>query len=346
MDMTEFVIRDLGLVQYYKQSDDDLVARFKTRKEAEDKWRVSEQYLVFAEIKNEYAPEDIFDWYCAFRDDNRSLSAIAVPAFQKLQLLIGRHLERAKLYDLAIEVYKDAVVSPARERRVRCMAKARYFEEARALCEEMIQMPQNADELYFAEYFLPTLSGKKNKKHTTLWLKVADEISIPSMYRHQVELGSLEYFIERGYSGSFSENFSWRALFGLWFWDILFDPSLVAFHHPFQRRPSDLYLPDFYDKRKQQVEERLHAYASSDEALAFLWQNFEAYQGTANPFVVWDMEIWGMVRILVHRVPIEALRSILRIMAENLVENSRGMPDLLIWTEGVNARVLRVRFEA
>src|SRR5690606_1796642 len=101
----------------------------------------------------------------------------------------------------------------------------------------------------------------------------------------------------------------------------------------FQRRPSDLYLPDFYDKRKQQVEERLHAYASSDEALAFLWQNFEAYQGTANPFVVWDMEIWGMVRILVHRVPIEALRSILRIMAENLVENSRGMPDLLIWTE-------------
>lgn len=375
MDMTEFVIRDLGYVQYYKQSEDDLVARFHTRKEAEDKWRVSEQYLVFAEIKNEYAPEDLFDWYCAFRDDNRSLSAVAVPAFQKLQLLIGRHLERSKLFDLAIAVFRDAAVAPARERRVRCMAKARYFEEARVLCEEMILGPQNADELYFAEYFLPTLSGKKNKKHTTVWLQVADEITISSIYRHQVELGSLEYFIDRGYSGAFSENFSWRALFGLWLWDILFDPALVAFHHPFQRRPSDLYLPDFYEKRKEQVEERLRAWDDADALLAFLWEHFETYQGTANPFVVWDMEIWSMVRVLVQKIPLAALRVIVRTMAENLVENSRGMPDLLIWTEdtyelieikspndalshqqlfwlktfealGVHARVLRVRFEA
>lgn len=374
MDMTEFVIRDLGLVQYYKQSDDDLVARFKTRKEAEDKWRVSEQYLVFAEIKQAYTPEDLFDWYCSFRDDNRQLSAVAVPAFQKLQLLIGRHLERSKLFDLAIHVYRDVEVSPARERRVRCMAKARYFEEARVLCEEMMQGPQNADELYFAEYFLPTLSGKKNKKHTTVWLQVADEITISSIYRHQVELGSLDYFIEQGYAGSFSENFSWRALFGLWMWDILFDPSLVAFHHPFQRRPSDLYLPDFYEKRKRQVEERLFERETSAEVLAFLWEHFQEHQGTANPFVVWDMEIWSMVRVLVEKVPLDALRRIVRIMAENLVENSRGMPDLLIWTEdtyelieikspndalshqqlfwlktfqelGVNARVLRVRFD-
>lgn len=375
MDMTEFVLRDLGLVQYYRQSDDDLVARFTTRKEAEDKWLVSEQFLVFSEIKERYEPEQIFDWYCSFRDANRQLSAIALPAFQKLQINIGRHLERCKAYDLAIELYDDAKVPPARERKARSLARAKFYEEARAVCEEMIRSPFNVDEQYFAEYFLTSLSGRKNRKQTTAWLKEADEITISADYRHSVELGSLEYFLEQGYSGAFSENFSWRALFGLLLWDIIFDPSLVAFHHPFQRRPSDLYLPDFYEKREVQVKRCLEEFRDPDELVASLWQTFEKNFGTANPFVVWEPEIWEMVKVLASRVNLAALKKIVQTMAENLVENSRGMPDLLIWNEsryelveikspndslsnqqlfwlrtfrelGVNARVLRVRFSS
>jgi hypothetical protein len=374
MDMTEFVIRDLGLIQYHKTSEDDLVARFQTRKEAEDKWLISEQFLVFEEIKSHYSAHQVYDWYCSFRDEHKDLSTVAIPSFQRLQLNIGRFLERHKNYELALEVYEDAEVPPSRERRARCLAKAKFFDEARVLCEEMISAPYNVDEQYFAEYFLPTLSGKKNKKHTTLFLKEAEEIHIPAMYKHQVELGSLEYFLEKGYSGSFSENFSWRALFGLWMWDIIFDPSLVAFHHPFQRRPSDLYLPDFYFKREQQVEERLQQYENAEELVLHLWEVFEREYGTANPFVVWDVEIWSMVRVLVTRIDLQALRQIMRTMAMNLVENSRGMPDLLIWDEetyelieikspndalshqqlywlktfqelGIKARVLRVKFE-
>lgn len=373
MDMTEFVLRDLGLVQYYKQHDDDLVARFTTRKEAEDKWLVSEQYLVFSEIKTKAEPTEIFDWYCNFREANPSLSPIAVPAFQKLQISIGRHFERCKTYDLAIEVYEDAIVPPARERKVRCMAKAKFYDEAKGVCAEMIKAPFNVDEQYFAEYFLTTLNGKKNRKQTTEWLKEAEEVTLSWDYHHNVELGSIDYFLDRGYSGGFSENFSWRAMFGLTFWDIIFDPSLVAFHHPFQRRPSDLYLPDFYEKREVQVLQRLESIESNDDFVAFLWSNFEKNYGTANPFVVWDAEVWAMVKVLASKVPLSSLRKILTTIAENIVENSRGLPDILIWDEdsyelieikspndtlsnqqlfwlryfkelGVNARVLRVKF--
>jgi hypothetical protein len=374
MDMTEFVLRDLGLIHYYKHSDDDLVARFSSRKEAEDKWLISEQFLVFAEIKQSYEPGEIFDWYCNFRDSNKELSEIAIPSYQKLQLNIGKHLERLKAYDLAIEVYEDAVIAPARERKARCMAKAKYFEEARAVCEEMILSPLNVDEQYFAEYFLTTLTGKKNKKQTTEWLKTADEITISSIYKHNVELGSMEYYLGEGYFAGFSENYSWRGLFGLLFWDIIFDPSLVAFHHPFQRRPSDLYLPDFYEKRKNQVHDRLALFENSDDLVAYLWSNFEKNFGTANPFVIWDPEVWSMVKILASRIPLDSLSKIMTKIAENLVENSRGMPDLLIWNDetyelieikspndtlsnqqlfwlryfkelGVNAKVLRVWFD-
>ncbi len=37
LDMTEFVMRDMGLVQFESHDDDKLVARFNTRKDAEDK---------------------------------------------------------------------------------------------------------------------------------------------------------------------------------------------------------------------------------------------------------------------------------------------------------------------
>ena len=375
MDMTEFVLRDLGLVQYYRQSDDDLVARFTTRKEAEDKWLVSEQFMIFSEIKTKCGPGQVFDWYCSFRDTNRQLSAVAVPAFQKLQLNIGRHFERCKAFDLAIELYEDAGVPPARERKARSLAQMKCYEEARAVCKEMMVGPYNVDEQYFAEYFLAGLSGKKNRKQTTKWLREADEICISEQHRHSVELGSLDFFLEQGYSGGFSENFPWRTLFGLLFWDIIFDPSLVAFHHPFQRRPSDLYLPDFYEKRADRVLQRLNLFTDSDELVLYLWKTFEENFGTANPFVVWDPAIWEMVKVLVTRLELVALKKIMGIIAQNLVENSRGMPDLLIWNDdhyelleikspndtlsnqqlfwlktfrglGVNARVLRVRFSA
>lgn len=374
MDMTEFVLRDLGLMQYYKQNDDDLVARFATRKEAEDKWLVSEQFMVFAEIKSTHDAFEIFDWYSGFKDSNAELSAVAIPSYQKLQLNIGKHLEKLKSYDLAIEVYQDAVISPSRERMVRCMAKAKHYEEAKEICAEMIASPLNVDEQYFAEFFLVSLEGKKNKKQTTEWLKNADSISIPKVYKRQVELGTIEHYLEKGYSAGFSENFSWRTLFGLLFWDIIFDPSLVAFHHPFQRRPSDLYLPDFYEKRENQVLERLNEFENSEELLIFLWKNFEENYGIVNPFVIWEAEVWAMVRVLVTRIPLEALRQIMNTIAINLVENSRGMPDILVWNEetyelievkspndtlsnqqlfwlkffkdlGVNAKVLRVYFE-
>ena len=334
MDMTEFVLRDLGLVQYYQHSDDDLVARFETRKDAEDKWEVSEQYQVFETLKNVATDAEIMDWYGNIKLNFDEISPIAQPAFQRLELKMGKYFEQRKNFEAAIEIYDNAKIVPSRERKARCLVKTGHVDEAKATCYEMLDSAQNADELYFAEYFLKTIEGKKNKKQTTEWLNTADEISVDRMFRNQVELGAIDYYSELGFNAGFSENHTWRTLFGLLFWEIIFDPSLVAFHHPFQRRPSDLYLPDFYIKRKDQIHELLDAFNDSDELLVFLWENFQKNEGLANPFVVWLEEIWEMVRVLVLKIEIEKLKQILLKIAENLVENSRGLPDLLVWSEG------------
>lgn len=375
MDMTEFVLRDLGLNQYYKMEDDNLVARFSSRKEAEDKWLVSDLFLLFAKLKTSVSAIEIYDWYKNFNDLHTDLSESVIPSYKKFQILIGRHLERNKHLDLAIEVYRAVEIPPARERMVRCLVKNKDLEEARILCRLILADPYSIDEKYFAEDFLKSLSGKKTRKKTTEFLKQAETITVSDIFHHQVEQGSIEYFNELGFNAGFSENFPWRALFGLTFWEIIFDPTLMSFHHPFQRRPSDLYLPDFYLKRSTQLHEKLASITDSDQWIAYLWNQFSKYKDIVNPFILWEPEIWELVRVLVERIALDSLKEILMLMAENIIENSRGFPDLLVWSEesfelveikspndtlsnqqlfwletfkdlGISARVLRVEFEA
>ena len=373
MDMTEFVLRDMGLIQYYQHSEDDLVARFETRKDAEDKWKVSEQFVVFEHLKNLATDAEILDWYNNLRLDSIDLSSVALPSFQKLQLKLGKYFEQKKNLQAAIEVYENTEIVPSRERRARCLVKLGFIDEAKATCVDMMEFPINIDEQYFGEYFLKTIEGKKNKKQTTEWLNTADEILIDKMFRNQVEIGGIDHYVSLGYSAGFSENHTWRTLFGLLFWDIIFDPSLVSFHHPFQRRPSDLHLPEFYEKRKKQIHGLVDSFQNSDDFLVHLWANFQKNKGIANPFVVWLEEVWEMVRVMVLRIEIEKLKKVMLKIAENLVENSRGLPDLLVWSDnhyefvetkspndtlskqqlfwlryfkelGVNAKVLRIKF--
>ena len=374
MDMTEFVLRDLGLIQYYQHSDDHLVARFETRKEAEEKWMISEMFLVFEELKGSQPPSEILDWYKNTQQSLQDISPVALTTWERLQLKIGKYFEQQKHFEAALEVYKNVMAVPSRERAARCLAKIGFIDEARVLCEQMISRPQNADEQFFGEYFIKNLDGKKNKKQTTEFIKNASEITVDKIFNHQVELGAIAYFREAGFDAAFSENHTWRSLFGLAFWDIIFDPTLVAFHHPFQRRPSDLHLPDFYQKRGENIRQHLDSFENKDEFLEYLWKNYRQNEGIANAFVIWLPEIWELVRVIVTFLDWENIKLILTKIAENIIENSRGLPDLMVWNEnglelieikspndalsnqqlfwlryfneiGVKASVLRVRFE-
>jgi hypothetical protein len=378
LDMTEFVVRDLGLINYYRHNDDELVARFADRKDAEDKWLISDQYELFKQLKEAAEPKEVFDWFITLNDSLEDLSEVALPSYERLILRIGRYLEREKHYDESLEVYRLTSAVPSRERQVRTLEKLKNIEGATALCEEMVTSSFNADEHFFATDFVARLKAKKRRrKSTTEELKAAELITVPFEYKKQVELGSINYFIqEKGCEATFSENHLWRGMFGLIFWDIVFDPSLVAFHHPFQRRPSDLHLPAFYEKRKTQIIEHLDSFDSIEKLLIEMGNRYEKYQGIANPFVIWVEEIWTMIRKAVEYIGLESCKEVVHEMAKNIVENSRGFPDIFVWNPknddyefieiksptdnlsnqqlywlryfkeiGVNARVLRVDFE-
>ncbi|MCU0470794.1 MAG: VRR-NUC domain-containing protein, partial [Arcicella sp.] len=261
-DMTEFVTRDLGFQQYEKFDEDKMVAYFQTRQEVEDKLKVSlarEDFYLMQQAEIETI--EIYNWFMDWTDTHRKeLSEIAVPTYNRFALKVALYLEKKKALDEALTIFRQTEESPSRERQVRILDKQKNREEAKALCELMLTEPQNADEQFFAEDFLNRLEAqlqkKKAKKAVTEQLHNSASITIDALWKRQVEFGVIDYYERKGLKAEFSENHLWRSLFGLLFWDIIFDTDTLAIHHPLQRSPSDLFKPTFFEKRKEKMEER------------------------------------------------------------------------------------------
>lgn len=335
-DMSEFVIRDLGHVRFQTYEEEQLSIQFTSRQEVEDRFMVSLQGDVFEAYKKELPPEEIYDWFMNWQDSVLDrLSAVAMPAFQKLALKVATWLEKNKLLEQALGVYDLTDLPPARERRVRLLQKIGLGEEAKALAELLIEAPQNAEEKYFAIDFLAKLQKAKKKpiKSTTRLLNAAESVEIDVAYRHRVERGVLEYYSEQGYEVAFCENEPWKALFGLVFWDSIYDMNVQAIHHPLQRIPSDFFQPDFYYKRHQQLTDKLNGITSKEALQALINTTWEHKLGLTNVLVGWYEPIKTTALQLCTLLSLEQLKTILLQMARNMREHTRGFPDLLIWKE-------------
>lgn len=337
-NMTEFVVRDLGMVNFERYDESKLTARFKTRKEVEDKLLISLTNEELYELKEAETPaEDIYNWFLNWNETRPVLADIAVPGYQKLVCRVGAFLERQKMPEQALAVYELSDQVPARERRVRLLHKNGATDEALALCDEIAQHPLNAEERYFAQDFRDKLlhvgAKKRPRKATTRFLSDADSVLIPAGFRHHVEAGVIEYYLGKQYQATFTENYPWRGLFGLVFWDIIYDANVSAIHHPLQRAPSDFYLPDFFVKREDLLKKRLHELTTSDDWRRHTGRMFNAKYGITNVLVDWTDELLALVHRLIDLLDVEQLRLILLEMARNLREHTRGFPDLLVWNE-------------
>ncbi len=335
-DMTEFVIRDLGHVKFQSFQEENFSVRFETRKDVEDRLMISLTSETFHEQKDELPPEEIYDWFMNWQGGLvGELSDVALPSYRRLALRVGAWLERKKLPEQALTVYQLTDHAPSRERRARLLQRVGAVDEALALCDDMIASPQNADERFFGLDYREKILNKKKRvvRRTTQALKDADAVPISISFRYRVELGVMEHFRAQDYQALFSENEPWRALFGLVFWDIIYDTNVRAIHHPLQRVPSDFFLPDFYIRREYSLLARLRELNSREDFFALIQATYQDMFGTANVLVAWYDGLLELVLLLVHYLTTEQLHTILLEMAKNLRENTRGFPDLLVWKD-------------
>ena len=339
-DMTEFVTRDLGFQSYEKFDEDKMVAYFQTRQEVEDKLKVSlarEDFYLMQQADIEIL--DIYNWFMDWTETHRKeLSEIAILTYGTFSLRVALYLEKKKALDEALTIFRLTEESPSRERQVRILDKQKNREEAKALCELILAEPQNATEQFFAEDYLNRIEAillkKKSKKAVTQQLHNSDFITIAATWKRQVEFGVIDYYQNRGMKAEFTENHLWRSLFGLLFWDIIFDTDSLAIHNPLQRSPSDLFKPTFFEKRKEKMEERLKMLEDEDATIVYMNRIFFEKFGLTNPLVQWYGGLFPLILTLLERLSPEQITLITLEMAKNLRQNLRGFPDLFIWADG------------
>ena len=335
-DMTEFVTRDLGFQNYEKYDEDKMVAYFQTRQEVEDKFKVSlarEDFYLMQQADIETI--EIYNWFMDWADTHRKdLSEIAQPSFEFFTLKVATHLEKKKALDEALQIFRMTEEPPSRERQVRILDKLKNKEEAKSLCEIMLVDYKNANENFFAEDYLNRLLAKKSKKAVTKHLHNSESVTVDILWKRKVEFGVIDYYEQKGLKATFTENHLWRSLFGLMFWDIIFDTDTLAIHHPLQRSPSDLFKPTFFEKRKERMEERLLMLEDEDATNIYMNRIFFEKFGITNPLVDWYGGLFPLILTVLEKLSPEQISLIMLEMARSLRENVRGFPDLFMWGDG------------
>lgn len=330
-DLTEFVLRDLGVVRFESYELTRELRLFPTREAIDDALALRRYrdavYLLLVDGELA-APRDV---------------ALAVlerggwhPTSRRiLDSLLGhvaRELERAGDYEAALQLYEEAVAPPARERRARVLAHLGRTDESLALCAEIRDTPRDETEVAFAPGFAERLRRKlgedvpRRKRRT----RPTAEMEVEKRDDATVETLALEALADGGCPGFFAENWLWRSIFGLAFWDVVFAPVPGAFQHPFQYGPLDLSTPEFRAARAALVEERLAELKTLAEPGPRLLGVYDEKYGTGNRLVAWGEELRDAIELALSRLHGEHVAAVSDRLSRDLKRYRRGLPDLFV----------------
>lgn len=330
--MTDFVIRDIGNVTLEPLDEEKMVPWFSSIEEAKSVQRLYEWDSTVKHAMQLLEAEELADLVSPVAWGTLLGYPAARKIGDKLMIRLGTFFEKHKLPDEALEYFSLTRKHPARERRIRILDQLDRQAEAVDLAETALESPYNASERLFAKDYLSKTS-RRNYRSTTVRLKSAPIVQItPGNLR--VERQVLVHFYQEGYEGTHAENFLWRGLFGLIFWEELFNDQHAAFHHPLQRMPSDLHTPLFYEKRGGELSQKLKQLKNKKALLAHIRGVYLQKVGTNNPLVSWHDSLLPSLEAAVTALPLKALKAVMLEMAKNLKDNGTGFPDLFIWKGG------------
>lgn len=325
-DLTQFVVADLGIQRFENYPLNQQERLFQNRKDVES-WLfladLNEQYWQASQAKTRSAilelasllPEP-FDWKPLERKR------------QKLANNIAREFERSGLLEQALSMYQTTSLPPSRERQTRIHISEGRYDVASKIVAEMAAKPINEDER--------DCSFRLNKKlpHThRLSLAVAPlpeqktiSIDLPKS-QDRVEVAAAKYFSTQGWQVWYSENSLLNALFGLFFWDIIFSSSSGAFLNPYQRSPRDMFSSTFAESRMEKITKR---FSDISAVRDIVLSRYEQKLGIANDWVNWPLVDKTLLATALDALTPSQISAVFeRILFDPRV-NRAGHPDLFM----------------
>lgn len=335
-DMSAFVLRDLGILptQPFKQqfapryldAATAQVGFFYASKRAA--WRA-----LFPKKTSRLSETTVQAWVDDIANWPEPLDERAICQREQLCYDIGRQAERIQRVDLALLSYRVEPIYPASERLMRLYHQQGDTTSLELQLTQMVQQPSCDDEYYVAKDFSARLGRVYRQTDLTQVLQQADVLTVDDLYAATPEQAVVQQFRSRGLQAWHCENNLWQALFGLWFWQELFESDLAAVHSEFDWRPRDLTTGQFYHRQQAALDAKLQLLASTEQATKQLLKQFAHAAQRHNALFRFYPELLAQLQLLIRYAPPQGLSHILRKMAQDYRSMSCGFPDLLVATQ-------------
>jgi DNA polymerase-3 subunit epsilon len=252
--------------------------------------------------------------------------------------LLGKQL-LVEQNSLAMEYLSASTHPKAQEKWLRELFKLDEKDRVKNELEKIIDNSLDDALLLFAEDFY---QRKFNQvKVSKLTKKLRDDsytLTIDQIHKGHVEKGVKQHYQRLNAIAFRTENRLFNALFGLTFWEELFNHA-DSVATEFDRRPKVVKENMIYQTLEQAIEQRLLMFSESKRATAYLTKIATQYYGQPNGMFRWNPHMIQIISTFLAAAPVEAVVHHLRAMAKNYHGLNDGYPDLMIIENG------QLRFE-
>ncbi|MEE9322663.1 MAG: VRR-NUC domain-containing protein [Granulosicoccus sp.] len=340
-NISEFVLRDLGVVRYETYSIDQASRVFKSRDQIDAHLQCFEIAALF-DIVDDRDADALLELATGLpkryaRDIN------LCRRIDRLRNRIARQLERLNKADAALSLYRLSERPPSRERQVRLLLAQGDVRDAAVLCDRMLALPLNDIELQFAVRTLRKIAIAENRS-VKPQPRFQPQLTRLSLHRGagRVEQVARQFYLRFGECYEV-ENSLINSVLGLFIWDIMFMPVSGAFFNPFQSAPADFSEPDFIRARQTAFDKRFKEYDAPECFRNRVLSNYRSKQGISNRMVHWEKLTESLLMLSLERIPVADWRVMFQRALADMRENRKGLPDLVLFPESGGYEFIEIK---
>jgi DNA polymerase-3 subunit epsilon len=325
VDLKNFALRDLGILRTNRETS--FSARFTDAEEALASFyysQVLDSLEDGSEAVHRRAAIDVLAGPACTTEFAADLRSRAVHQ-------TGLFFEKAGESDLARQLYRAGPSPDCGERLVRLLYNTGDKAEAEALLLRMIDDPASDEEHLFATDFYARKFGGRRTGLCTELLRSGRTITVDDIFRGNPEAGVAGVLRRRGTEVFFTENVLWHTLFGLLFWDELFESTRMP--SGFDWLPHCLKDRSFRRLFAATVDEKLAAIVSGS-ALPLILRTVAARWGRPNGVFSWDHVQLEALRALLEGSDPAGIAGIIGNMCDDFRGMRDGFPDLMLVRDG------------
>ncbi|MDM7862206.1 exonuclease domain-containing protein [Alteromonas sp. ASW11-36] len=331
--LSQFSMRDLGVMRTRRDSQNNQ-AHFEDREAAESAFYYAQlRSLAKHQGTMLNTPENLADLPPAH-------GHLANRYRDEYLYLLGKHC-LADGREFAMSALAASNADIAREKWLRELYKDGDKESVEQHLLDIINNPPSEELLVFAEDFLARkFHKKKTSRMTDLLAQANNVLNIDEVHINRVEAGVMAFYRRsEGVICFRTENHLWLSLFGLVFWDIIYDIDSQALSNEFDIRPKVLLEDRLYQDHGTIIEQRLESWQTPHQLLQFIVAQSTQHYGKINTLFQWHSDLLTPIKGLLTHSKLESVKAILLAMTQSFKALRDGFPDIMVIANG------QLRFE-